>query len=300
MLSDTNAPLSGDKGSGDTGNSTPPSYKCAVCEDDPVKIGLLGFALGLLCAGAAWVAVGDSAGDGGALITPHEPAQIHIKLIVVAFMGSEASAWGEEGIAGHALDEELPLPQGYAPVRLNRAAGVLLLTTGVGTAHSASTIAGFGMDPRFDLTQAYWIQTGIAGIDPAVGSVGSAVWANSIVDATLMHYIDPREMPANWTFARFPLSKPCASATAPSPPTVASCAHVRTVASSTDSRDIGQPYPTEPEIPSRPWEEHRVIYRLEEGLASWAFELCVVDAQIVSNDSRICVASFLKRDTYRF
>lgn len=183
------------------------AYKCAVCEDDPLRVGLLGFVLGLLVAGACGLAAGGGASGDGAVPRPGGPAAapIHIKLVIVAFMGSEARAWAEEGVAGHAVDEELPLPQGYAPVRLNRAAGVLLLTTGVGTAQSASTIAGFGMDPRFDLTQAYWIQTGIAGIDPAAGSVGSAVWANSIVDATLNHLIDPREMPAEWTFARFPL-----------------------------------------------------------------------------------------------
>jgi purine nucleoside permease len=31
-----------------------------------------------------------------------------------------------------------------------------------------------GLDPRFDLTKAYWLVAGIAGIDPADGSLGCA------------------------------------------------------------------------------------------------------------------------------
>jgi purine nucleoside permease len=33
-----------------------------------------------------------------------------------------------------------------------------------------------GMDPRFDLSQAYWLVAGIAGVNPLEASIGSAAW----------------------------------------------------------------------------------------------------------------------------
>ena len=57
-----------------------------------------------------------------------------------------------------------------------------------------------GLDSRLDLSNAYWIIAGIAGIDPEDASIGSAVWSSYLVDGDLDHEIDPREMPSNWDF----------------------------------------------------------------------------------------------------
>ncbi len=46
---------------------------------------------------------------------------------------------------------------------------------------------------------------GIAGIDPADASLGSAAWAEWVVDGDLAHLIDPREMPKEWPTGYFPL-----------------------------------------------------------------------------------------------
>jgi purine nucleoside permease len=59
------------------------------------------------------------------------------------------------------------------------------------------------LDPRFDLIHAYWIVDGIAGIDPAAGSIGSAVWAEDVVDGDAMREIDEGEMPAAWPYGLF-------------------------------------------------------------------------------------------------
>jgi purine nucleoside permease len=64
-----------------------------------------------------------------------------------------------------------------------------------------------GMDPRFDLRKAYWLVAGIAGIDPADGPVGSAVWAEWVVDGDLAHEIDAREIPADWKTGYVPLRR---------------------------------------------------------------------------------------------
>src|ERR1700688_4166909 len=85
--------------------------------------------------------------------------------------------------------------------------GVLGVLTGVGTGRAASTIMALGLDPRFDLTKAYWLVAGIAGIDPADASLGSAAWAEWVVDGDLAHEIDAREIPAGWKTGYVPLRK---------------------------------------------------------------------------------------------
>jgi purine nucleoside permease len=64
-----------------------------------------------------------------------------------------------------------------------------------------------GLDPRFDLTKAYWLLAGIAGGDPEDASLGSAVWAEWIVDGDLAYEIDAREIPPQWTTGYVPLNK---------------------------------------------------------------------------------------------
>jgi purine nucleoside permease len=78
--------------------------------------------------------------------------------------------------------------------------GVLVMVTGIGTARSTGSVMMLGMDPRFDLSKAYWLVAGIAGIDPEDASIGSAAWAEYLVDGDLAHEIDPREMPGDWKY----------------------------------------------------------------------------------------------------
>ena len=88
---------------------------------------------------------------------------------------------------------------------LNEATGVLGMVTGIGTAKSTASIMALGMDPRFDLSQAYWLVAGISGIDPEDASIGSAAWAEHLVDGDLAHEIDAREKPEDWETGYFPL-----------------------------------------------------------------------------------------------
>lgn len=59
-----------------------------------------------------------------------------------------------------------------------------------------------GMDPRFDFTKTYWIVAGIAGVDPEDATLGSAAWANYVLDGDLVYEIDSREAPADWPYGR--------------------------------------------------------------------------------------------------
>ena len=108
-------------------------------------------------------------------------------------------------VEGKKLDRVLPFPQGYRDLRDLNDSGVLGVVTGVGTVRAAATIMVLGMDPRFDLSKAYWVVAGIAGIDPEEASLGSAAWAEWIVDGDLGHEIDAREIPAGWKTGMVPL-----------------------------------------------------------------------------------------------
>jgi purine nucleoside permease len=114
----------------------------------------------------------------------------------------EAARW----IKGLHLDQVLPLPAGFRPVRLN-GDGVLEIMTGMTTGKAATSTMALGLDPRFDLTHAYWMLAGIAGIDPMRASQASAAWAAWVVDGDISNRIDPREMPASWPDGHIPWDK---------------------------------------------------------------------------------------------
>ena len=105
------------------------------------------------------------------------------------------------------LTNRVAVPGSWRPVRY-RDDGVVGICTGGGIARSAASITALALDPRFDCSKAYWITAGIAGIDPADGTLGCAAWAEYIVDADLAHEIDAREMPADWPTGYVPLSQP--------------------------------------------------------------------------------------------
>jgi purine nucleoside permease len=109
--------------------------------------------------------------------------------------------------------ERLPLPQvlafptGNHPLRYNPKTHVLGIVVGSGAINSAASTMALGLDARFDLSKAYWVIAGIAGINPNYGSVGSAAWAEWVVDRDLSHEIDAREIPSEWTTGLVPLSR---------------------------------------------------------------------------------------------
>ncbi|HEY0685946.1 MAG TPA: purine nucleoside permease [Steroidobacter sp.] len=152
-----------------------------------------------------WVAVAAIAASLSA--SAATPPPIEVKVVVVtmfeigADMGDAAGEfqlWRER----QKLDERLPFAH-HHDLYLNRATGVLGMVTGIGTANSATAVMALGLDPRFDLSKSYWLIAGIAGVDPADASIGSAAWAEYLVDGDLAHEIDAREIPADWPTGYF-------------------------------------------------------------------------------------------------
>jgi purine nucleoside permease len=90
----------------------------------------------------------------------------------------------------------------YPKARCN-ASDVCQLTTGMGYANAAASVTALIFSGRFDLSHTYFLIAGIAGIDPNVGTIGSATWARYLVDFGLAHEIDAREMPPGWQWGYF-------------------------------------------------------------------------------------------------
>jgi purine nucleoside permease len=112
----------------------------------------------------------------------------------------EAQFWVER----QKLDRVLAFPLGEYELRMNDA-GLLLICTGGGVTNSSTSIMALGLDPRFDLSKAYWLIAGIAGGDPLDVSLGTAAWAKHVVDGDLLYEIDAREIPADWPYGMLPL-----------------------------------------------------------------------------------------------
>ena len=150
---------------------------------------------------------------------PETSQPIEIRVVVVTMFEVGADTGDAPGefqywVEREHLDETLPFPTGYRALRLDRARGVLGVVTGVGNSRAAATMMALGLDPRFDLTHAYFVVAGIGGADPHVASLGSAVWSDWVVDGDLSHEIDAREIPSAtgaeqklWTTGYVPLGK---------------------------------------------------------------------------------------------
>jgi purine nucleoside permease len=139
------------------------------------------------------------------------PRPIAVKVVVVAMFEVGNDTGDQPGelqywVERDHLDRVYPLPAGYHAVRMN-ADGEMAVLTGQGTAHAAATIMALGLDPRFDLSHAYWLIAGIAGGSPERISLASAAWARWVVDGDLGYEIDAREIPPDWTTGYIPLRK---------------------------------------------------------------------------------------------
>jgi purine nucleoside permease len=118
------------------------------------------------------------------------------KVMVIAMFEAEAKPWQENLDLPNKV--QVPgLPEGANEVACN--ADLCQMTTTMGFANAAASTMAVVLSDKFDLTKTYFIVAGIAGVDPENGTLGTAAWADYVVDAGLVHRIDDREAPAEWT-----------------------------------------------------------------------------------------------------
>ena len=105
------------------------------------------------------------------------------------------------------LNTPIAFPVGEHALQYDQKTHVLAILTGMATARASASITALGCDPRFDLSHAYWIVAGTAGVNPKIASVGSAAWARYVVDGDLSQELDVRDMPADWPTGIVPYGK---------------------------------------------------------------------------------------------
>ncbi len=172
------------------------------------------------------------------------PAPIPVKVVIVTTFEIGNDTGDRPGefqfwVEREHLDRVLPFPGGVHNLRTNADGSILGIVTGMTIGPAATSIMALGLDPRFDLTHAYWLLAGIAGVDPNVASLASAAWARWIV-TDIRQEMDPREAPSGWPYGIFA---------------------------------IGALRAGQPPDPARTWGAEPRAYALNAKLADWAFNL---------------------------
>lgn len=113
----------------------------------------------------------------------------------------EAQLWVE----GEKLDQVIEVPGTHSSLYCNATKEYCLVITGKGITNATATIMAVGLSDLLDLTKAYILVAGIAGVQPDDGTIGTASWAEWVVDGDLAHEIDAREIPGDWLYSYFHL-----------------------------------------------------------------------------------------------
>jgi purine nucleoside permease len=156
---------------------------------EPVLSRLSNFISRALLVGAVSLTIAGGAAAKGPVVRP-------VKVMVITLFGPEAAPW----IAQLPLKQSIRVPglsAEYPEIRCTDS-GICVMTTGMGHANAAASTMALALSSQFDLTHTYFVVTGIAGIDPNVGTLGAAAWARYLVDFGLQQEFDAREAPAGW------------------------------------------------------------------------------------------------------
>jgi purine nucleoside permease len=135
------------------------------------------------------------------------------------------------------LDQKIEVPGVDHPV-LTDGNGTIGVVSGT-TVRASNQIMALVMSGKFDFSKTYWVVNGIAGVNPAIASIGSAAWAHYVIDGDVAYEIDAREADPSWPYAIIP---------------------------------IGSKVPNEK--PKREgWEPDTMAYELNPSLVDWAYAL---------------------------
>lgn len=125
-----------------------------------------------------------------------EAAPLQPKVMLIAMFGPESQHWIER----LKLTRDIPVPglsEEYPAVHCNDQQ-VCLMTTGMGQTNATASTLALALAPQFDLRKTYFVVAGIAGINPRLGTLGTAAWAHYLVEFGTQWEIDSRDAPKSW------------------------------------------------------------------------------------------------------
>ncbi|MDN5926075.1 MAG: purine nucleoside permease [Hyphomicrobiales bacterium] len=148
----------------------------------------------------------------GPAAAQEKAAAITPKVLVVTMFEVPGDAPGEaqRWIENEKLTTRIAIPglSKAFPDLLCNEEGLCLVTTAMGYANAASSISALVLSDRLDLSHSYILIAGIAGVDPADGTLGSAHWARYAIDGGLQWQIDARQIPKAWSTGRLGIFSP--------------------------------------------------------------------------------------------
>ncbi|MGF1483332.1 MAG: purine nucleoside permease [Opitutales bacterium] len=161
----------------------------------------------LLCLSCLLSALPAQAESNESIFTKGHPIKVKVAVLAMYEIGEDTGDFPGElqyWVERSDFDHKVSFPLGYRDFYL-RDDGFMALCTGPGLTQAAVTMTALGLDPRFDFSKTYWIVAGIAGVDPEDASLGSAIWAEWVIDGDLAYEIDAREVPEDWPYGFVPL-----------------------------------------------------------------------------------------------
>jgi purine nucleoside permease len=132
-----------------------------------------------------------------------QTAPLRPKVVIVAYFEIGADTGDRPGelqywVERDHLERTIQVVGMSRAVRANRDGSEIAIAIGPGNINPAVNLMALGSNARFDLRVSHWLINGIAGISPADGTIGSAVWTDFVINGDLAKEIDAREKPAAW------------------------------------------------------------------------------------------------------
>lgn len=117
------------------------------------------------------------------------------KVVITTMFTPEQNVWLENRPA--LLDKNITVP-GFSPlfpeIHCQKDHQVCLFTTGEGEINAAASVTALVLNPHFDLSETYFLITGIAGADPRTATLGSVAFSRFQIQAAQSYAIDAREV----------------------------------------------------------------------------------------------------------
>lgn len=133
-------------------------------------------------------------------------SKIAPKVVIVSLFAPEAEVWW--GIDEfNLLEQNITVPNLsplFPDVHCTANGDICQVILGESEINAASTMSGFVLSPKFDLTKSYFMVAGIAGINPKIATTAAVTFAKYAVQVALQYEFDIRDLPGNFTTGYIP------------------------------------------------------------------------------------------------
>jgi purine nucleoside permease len=117
---------------------------------------------------------------------------LKVKALVITMFDLEAKPW----LGNDKPSTSITVPTVAAPIQCVPATGECIATLGEGKSNAAASMTSILENPQLDFSKAHFLISGIAGINPNEGTLGSVALADFAVDGDLGTSTDPKDTTA--------------------------------------------------------------------------------------------------------